>query len=172
NPRAAVIGADTANLSAAARALRAGVTVVGTRPDRPVRLPDVLLLDGPHLLTDGLEVLRALPLTEAAEPAEVLALAAGVAAASGRAFPRAAHGSATDGSFDGSTATAAVGGVRYALGPAGDAGLPPVAGRLHERGDYLLLLRREGEGQPLGILALRPRLAEGATELVHACRRH
>ena len=68
--------------------------------------------------------------------------------------------------------TAAVGGVRYALGPAVDAGLPPVADRLHEQGDYLLLLRREGEGQPLGVLALRPRLAEGATELVHACRRH
>src|SRR5437764_10513826 len=47
NPRTAIIGAEAAGIGAAARVLRAGVTVVGTRPQRPVRRPNVLLLDGP-----------------------------------------------------------------------------------------------------------------------------
>ncbi len=47
NPRPAIIGMESANLDAAGRVLRGGVTVVGTRPDRAIRLPDVLLLDGP-----------------------------------------------------------------------------------------------------------------------------
>ena len=48
NPRTAAIAEGMANLAAAARALRAGITVVGTR-DRPIQLPDVILLDGPRL---------------------------------------------------------------------------------------------------------------------------
>ena len=54
NPRAAVIGTDAADAGASARVLRAGVTVVGTRPDRQIRRPDVVVIDGPRVLTDGL----------------------------------------------------------------------------------------------------------------------
>lgn len=46
NPRTALIGIDSAELSASARVIRAGVTVVGTRPNRPIRLPHLVLLDG------------------------------------------------------------------------------------------------------------------------------
>src|SRR5205823_11949850 len=83
NPRAAVIGAEGANTGAAARVLRAGVTVVGTRPERVVRRPDLLLLDGPRLLAEGLEVGNVLPLARDAAAAAILAQAAGVAAAAG-----------------------------------------------------------------------------------------
>ena len=37
NPRPAVIGAEGANVNAAARVLRAGVIIAGTRRNRPVR---------------------------------------------------------------------------------------------------------------------------------------
>src|SRR5262249_54630203 len=42
NPRSAIIGMEAANLAAAHRVLRGGVTVVGTRPERSIRLPEVL----------------------------------------------------------------------------------------------------------------------------------
>src|SRR5262249_23570684 len=63
-PRTAIIGMEAANLQAAARVLRGGVTLVGTRPDRAVRLPHVLLLDGPRVLTDSFEVAGVLPLPD------------------------------------------------------------------------------------------------------------
>ncbi len=40
NPRTAVVGLEAANLQAATRALRAGLTVVGTRPARQIILPE------------------------------------------------------------------------------------------------------------------------------------
>ncbi|MBA2277119.1 MAG: haloacid dehalogenase, partial [Chloroflexia bacterium] len=83
NPRTAVLGAEAANAGASARVLRSGVTVVGTRPERHVRLPNVLLLDAPRVLTDGLELAAVLPLTESADAAEIRARAAAVAAAAG-----------------------------------------------------------------------------------------
>ncbi len=175
NPRAGLIGAETATAGAAARVLRSGVTVVGTRPDRIVRLPRVLLLDGPRLLADGLEVNAVLPLTEADDAAEILARAAGVAAAAGSPWGgafRAAGGLPTNGgAFDGRAATAYVGGVPHWLGPVLDWAMLPAAIRLRHRGDYLLLLRRDHDEQPLGILALRPRLAPGLADLVRVCQR-
>ena len=56
-----VIGADAADTGASARVLRAGVTVVGTRPDRKIRRPDVLFIDGPRVLTSGLEQTQVIP---------------------------------------------------------------------------------------------------------------
>src|SRR5262249_48819335 len=85
NPRPALIGMEAANLDAAARALRGGVTVVPTRPNRAIRLPDVLLLDGPRVLTDGLEITTVLPLDGDLDANQVLALAGAVSAAAG--FP-------------------------------------------------------------------------------------
>ena len=176
NPRPAVIGHDAASLNAAARVLRAGVTVVGTRPERHVRRPDFLLLDGPRLLTNGLELTAVLPLEDACEAADVQALAAGVSAAAGspwgRAFPPAGLAEASDGAFDGLAASATIEGRRYVLGPMDDVAPDSVLARRRERGDFLLALHRDGEDTPLGVLALRPRLTSGVAELMQACRRH
>ena len=173
NPRTAEIGRQFADTRASARALRCGVTVVGTRPDRVVRRPEILLLDGSRVLTDGLEVNGVLPQTEAMEPTEILALASQIAAAAdspwGRAFPVAGDNSAADSTFDGEIATAEIGGVRYFLGPIVDPSPIPAVVRFEKQGCYLLGLRREG--RLLGILALQPRLAGDAVELVEACGR-
>jgi cation-transporting ATPase I len=158
NPRTAIIGMEAANLDAAARVLRAGVIVVGTRPDRAVRLPDVLLLDGPRVLTDGLEVTTVFPLDESLDESQLLALAASMSTAAGSpwgdAFP---SGKAADsGIFNGLWITASVEGVRYILGPPED---PPAIGEAVERraeGGYLLMLAHEEDGRPLGLVALRP----------------
>ena len=163
NPRAAIIGAEAADSGASARVLRSGVTVVGTRPDRSVRLPDVLLLDGPRVLTDGLEVGSVLPLDEAQDTPGILARAAGVSAAAGSpwgdAFRAAGAAKAADGNFDGEVATARISGTRYSLRPVEDQTSLPPAARLRNRGDYVLQLG--DEGGPLGVVALRPRLAPG-----------
>jgi len=176
NPRPAIIGREGANLSAAARVLRAGVVVVGTRPDRPVRRPDFVLLDGPRLLTSGLELAAVLPLSDGYEASDIQGLAAGVAIAAGSPwggiFPPAGHAEAAEGAFDGVSASATIGGRRYTLGPVGEAAPGQVLVRLRERGDLLLALEREGDGAPLGVLALRPRMAAGAAALVRACRRY
>ncbi|CAA9443468.1 MAG: FUPA24 P-type ATPase [uncultured Rubrobacteraceae bacterium] len=174
NPRAAITGAEAADSGASARVLRSGVTVVGTRSDRSVRLPGVLLIDGPRVLTGGLEIGGVLPLNEAHDASGVLARAAEVSAAAGSpwgdAFRAAGTATATEGTFDGEAAIAQVQGVRYSLRPVEDrASLPPAA-RLRNHGDYLLMLGDE-EG-PLGIVVLRPRLAPGIAEMVGACRQH
>ncbi|HZC13622.1 MAG TPA: hypothetical protein VE270_06345, partial [Thermoleophilaceae bacterium] len=176
NPRVAVIGERFADISASARVLRSGVTVAGTRPNRVVRQPDVLLLDGARTLTQGLEVNGVLPQVEGCDAAEILALASGVAAAArspwGRAFPAAGRVPATDGAFDGETATARIKEEWYSLGPVEDWESVPEAERLRNRGSYLLMLYSGREGRPLGIIALRPRLAAGVAELVETCERH
>src|SRR5579884_2774237 len=166
NPRPAIIAMESANLDAAARVLRAGVTVVGTRPDRAVRLPDVLLLDGPRVLTDGLEVTTVLPLDESVSESKLLALAGSLSAAAGSpwgsVFPRAEK--PAEGAFNGLWITASVEGKRYILGPPDD---PPAVGEVVERraeGGYLLMLAREEDGRALGLVALRPRRnAEGVS---------
>lgn len=176
NPRVAVIGSEAANLGAASRVLRAGVTVVGTRPKRAVRLPSLLLLDGPRLLTDGLEMGPVLPLSPRLDAPRLQALAAAIAAAAGspwgKVFPTTGDLRAGDGEFNGLWATASVEGVRYTLGPPEDSlDINPVVER-QARGGYLLALAREGEEPPLGVLILRPRLSPGVSELVRTCRKH
>jgi copper chaperone CopZ len=120
NPRTALIGAEAASTGAAARVLRAEVTVVGTRP---IRRPDALLLDRARVLTDGAALTDVLPLDDARNVAEVQAVAAAVAAAAGSpwggAFRAAGEASGTDGAFDGTTAIATIGGTRYTLAPRG-----------------------------------------------------
>ena len=176
NPRPALIGREGANLGAAARALRAGVTVVGTRPDRAVRRPDFLILDGPRLLTNGLELTALLPLAEMSEASELQSLAAGVDAAAGSpwgaTFPPAGRAEASDGRFDGGMASATVDGTRWTLGPAGETERGSALARLSARGDFLLALGRDGNTQPVAILALRPRFVPGVADLVGTCRRH
>jgi cation-transporting ATPase I len=174
NPRTAVIGMECANLAATWRVLRGGVTVVGTRHGRVIRLPDALLLDGPRVLTEGLELTSTVQLMEAISPTEIISLAGGVSIAAGspwgNAFPQAGAADAEDGNFDGTVATASVGGTRYTLGPVSDPTAFPTAERLVNQGNYLLLLSKAG--QHLGILSLRPRLAHGALALVRLCVQH
>ncbi|HZB98298.1 MAG TPA: HAD-IC family P-type ATPase, partial [Candidatus Sulfotelmatobacter sp.] len=173
SPRVSEIGAQFADTSASARVLREGVTVIGTRPDRGVGRPDVLLLDRPRTLTDGLEVNGVVPQVEGYEASEVLALASGVAAAAGspwgRAFPVADRVAATDGGFNGETATARIKDTRYTLGPVKDWSSVPAASRLKDRGSHLLVLYSERAGSALGVVALRPRLAAGTAQLVETC---
>ena len=175
NPRAALVGAESASLGAAAHVLRAAVTVVGSRPDRGVRLPNALVIDGPRVLTDGIELTGVVPLTETREATDVQSLAAGVAAASGSpwgaAFRAAGGTPATEGSFDGTTASATIGGARYTLGPLQAGENLPAADRLRGHGATLMALRG-GDGVPVALFALRARLAPGVADLVVACRRH
>ena len=176
NPRTAAIGNDNADLAAASRVIRAGVTVVGTRARRTIRLPDVVMLDGARMLTERLELLSTLPLTEHINSAELLARAAGIAAATGSPwggiFRVTGTVPATHGSFDGKTATATVDDVRYSLGPVEDWSSIPEATRLRQHGNYVLMLRREQEAKPLGIFAIRPKLASHIDSLVDICQRH
>ena len=175
NPRAALVGAESAGLNAAAHVLRAGVTVVGSRPERAVRRPDALVIDGPRVLTDGVELTGMALLDHARDAAEVQSLAAGVAAAAGSpwgaAFRAASHAPATDGLFDGTTARATVGGAAYTLGPFADGDDIPAAGRLRGRGDTLVALRAR-DGRPIALFTLRACLAPGVADLVATCRRH
>jgi calcium-translocating P-type ATPase len=176
NPRPALIGADAADLGASARVLRAGVTVVGTRPARSIRLPDVLLVDGPRVLADGWELVRVISLEDAPaqDPVELARAVAGAAGSPwGGALGAVTRTSARDGRFDGRTASARVGEERYALEPVdGELGADPRVARRRDRGEHVLVLREAGEGRPLALVVLRPRLAPGLAELVEACRRH
>jgi hypothetical protein len=160
NPRSAIIGMEAANLDAAARVLRAGVTVVGTRRDRTIRLPDVLLLDGPRVLTEGLEISTVLPLEGGMDGPQLLALAGSVSAATGNPwgdiFSPSDNAPAVDGSFNGLWAAAAVQGERLTLGPPEDPPEIDEAVELRHRGGYLLMLSREDDGRALGLVALRP----------------
>jgi cation transport ATPase len=177
NPRTAVIGAEAADLRASARALRGNVTVVGTRPERQVRLPDILLLDGPGALTEGFELQEVLALESSHEVQSIAECASAVATASGSPWGPALAAPdeaapAVLGSCSGRGAAATISGVRYALGPVtvGDA----VPSALHRRyhGSVLLALRRDSERDALGLIILRPRLAPGVPDLVAMCRQH
>ncbi|HZG68913.1 MAG TPA: hypothetical protein VEZ12_19405, partial [Herpetosiphonaceae bacterium] len=172
NPRTAIIGSEAADRGASARVLRAGTVVVGTRPERPVRLPQVLLVDGPRVVTEGLEIGGVVPLAAGYEQSDVLARATAVAVAAGvtwsGAFRSTGRTPARQGSCDGLRATAYLNGMRYVLEPLGVPTAPPTARAADWPGDYLLVLRCDREVQPLGLVALRPKLAPGVDELVHA----
>jgi calcium-translocating P-type ATPase len=176
NQRPAIIGKEAADIGAAARMLRAGVTVVGTRPDRTARLPHTLLLDCPRTLIDGYEVLETVPLAAPHEPFELLTVASAVAIAAGQPWGRpwvpTGDVRASGGRFDGRVATASVGDVRYSLAEATESDPLPADLRARTHGDYLLLLRGDSPRSPLGVVVLRPRLARGTQELVDTCAHH
>src|SRR5215204_3604644 len=174
SPRSAFIGAEGAETAASARVLRAGATVVGTRPDRPLTRPDVLIIDGPRTLADGVELARVVPI-EQDDDADALAdLARAVASAAGSPWGRAlaARGrtSGEEGDFDGEAAWATVEDRRYRLGTLEEAGDHPAAVRGRDRGEELLALCDESRCD-LAVVALRPRLTSGVKELVDTCRR-
>ena len=105
NARPALIGKEAADTGASARVLRAGVTVVGTRPQRTIRRPDVLLVAGARCLTDGFEPAGIVPLDSRHDVSTITSLAAGVAAAAGAnwgGFFGTTNGEpCSDGEFDG-----------------------------------------------------------------------
>lgn len=174
NPRPALIGAQAADAGASARAVRSGVIVVGSRPDRPIALPDVVMLDNPRILGDGLELKEVLPLDGSLSRAEAEELAAGIAAAAslpwGRVFSEVRRTEVVDGHFDGRRATATFAARRYALAPATPGQLE--ASAADEPGAHWLALTEQGRARPLALIALVPRLAEGVGDLVDCCRHH
>jgi calcium-translocating P-type ATPase len=192
NPRPAMIGAESADMGASARVLRAGVTVVGTRTERVIRRPDVLLFDGVRTLADGWELAATEePDHDEIDRSELEAIAQAVAFAAGSpwggvfaafdAAPNAGRVGAgrlmvEGGRFDGRRATATVDGVTWTLGPASRPSEIAVAVRRRHHGEHLLVLQRDGETaesrQVAGVFALRPRLAAGVSHLIELCRRH
>jgi cation transport ATPase len=176
SPRTAVIGMEAAEIGASARVLRAGVTIVGTRRERPIRMPNVLLLDGPRLLASGFELAAVVPQDEQEDVSNLTSLAAAIAQAVqspwGNMFPADRQYIARDGIFDGATANAAIDGTTYSLGPIPDGTAVPESLRMRSEGSYLLQLRREPVGQTLGFFIVRPRMAAGVTELLQTCQRH
>jgi cation-transporting ATPase I len=69
NPRSALIGAESADNGAAARVLRHGVTVVGSREKRPISRPGVLVIESPRAIVAGLELASCRSLARAAPAA-------------------------------------------------------------------------------------------------------
>lgn len=176
NGRPALIGAESADTNAAARVLRGGVTVAGSRPGRVVRRTDLLLLDGTRLLSAGYEVRAAIPVAPQLDADQVLQWASGVAAASGSpwgaAFPLQGRARMSEGRFDAGCAQASLNGTIYRLREAVDDDARQVR-ELRERGHVpLALLQNGGAAAPLGILSLRPRLAPGIDGLAMICARH
>ncbi len=174
NPRVAVIGTDAADIGASARALRAGVTVVGTRQDRQIRRPDVLVIDGPRVLSAGLEQSQLIP-AEGRNRLELAELASALATSSeapwGRALPRLQGPPANDAEFDGFGVTATVSGRRLRLAPPteSDEELPAVREAI-AAGEHALLLREHTSSEVIAYVRLRPRLAQGVDELRRRCR--
>lgn len=175
NPRAALVGTEASGLSASDRVLRSGVIVVGTRPGRGVHLPDLLLLDSPRVLTDGVELTGVLPMNETLEMTEVQDIAAAVSGAAGSpwgpAFRASRQSIGEDGGFTDGVARGKVRERHYTLGPVREDENTPASERLRGQGGTLLTLRSE-DGRALGLIALRPRLALGAPELIEVCRQH
>jgi cation-transporting ATPase I len=176
NPRAAMVGQESADMSAYARVIRSGITVVGTRRERTLHLPNVILLDGARLLTNRLELHKMIPIAEEYNETNLLTLAASVAGAAGSpwggAFKSTDSLPTTHASFDGYTATAEVEGISYTLGPIKDWSASPAAAHLRYNGDYVLEFRSASADVPLGLFGLQPRLISGIEQLVQRCQDH
>jgi hypothetical protein len=145
NPRAALIGAESADNGAAARLVRHGVTVVGSREKRPISRPGVLVIESPRAIVAGLELATVRAPSQDPDEDFVARLAAGVSAAAGSpwgdVFARVAAVDAVDGTFNGRIACAEIDGRRWSLAPA--------RGGV-ESGALVLNLRRSGARAPVG----------------------
>jgi cation-transporting P-type ATPase I len=132
--------------------------VAGSRPDRVIQRPHLVLLDGARIVTDGLELCHAIPLHDERDSSEWLALAAGVAVAAGspwgKGLAHVAHEAASEGAFDGTTATAAIGSRHYTLQPMKNSIHFPQVARFRNRGEYVLQLSDTQTRQPLALIVL------------------
>src|ERR687896_755370 len=81
NARPALVGIGAAETGARAQVSRSRGVVVGTRPERRLRKPDVLLLAAPRLLTRGLELAAVVPLQPGVEENVMVELAGSLAQA-------------------------------------------------------------------------------------------
>jgi cation-transporting ATPase I len=171
NPTPALAGRGSADRGASARVIRAGVGVVGSRPNRAISLPDVLVVDEPRTVFSGSELVSGRSLAEGYDQQEVIALAAAVSMCAdspwGVRLPLSRDLSAVDGTFDGRVASAEVAGERWLLAPADDESSWRLQGDEHG-----LALRRQRDGLLAGLIVLRPRLSPGAEPLIEACRAH
>ena len=171
NPRPAVLGSEAADHSASARALRSGVTVVGSRAGRPVQHMDHVLLDSPRLLVEGHELAHAMALERGWDTTRLVNLAAGISAAAGspwgNVFPLAGHVTASHASFDGRVAHAEIEGERWTLRMEPETSAKRVSERARPNDQVLILSKGEAE---IGALLLRPRLHPGHRDLVAACK--
>ncbi|MBV9415896.1 MAG: hypothetical protein JO363_13025, partial [Solirubrobacterales bacterium] len=166
NPRVALIGAESADNGAAARVIRHGVTVVGSREKRPIARPDVLVIETPRAIVAGLELVGARALGEDPDDDAVSRLAAGVSAAAGspwgEVFGHVTAVDAVDGTFDGRIASAEIAGRRWSLSPAHDG---------EDGAGVVLNLRRSGAQAPVGQIELGLAAAPGIDRLLETCRR-
>ncbi|MBV9809115.1 MAG: HAD-IC family P-type ATPase [Solirubrobacterales bacterium] len=166
NPRTALIGAESADNGAAARVLRHGVTVVGSREKRPISRPDVLVIESPRALVSGLRLAGVRASGEDPDEDAVARLAAGISAAAGspwgEVFAQTAAADAFDGTFDGRIASAEIEGRRWSLAPARDA---------EDRSGLVLNLRRSGARAPAGQIDLALAPAPGLDRLLDTCAR-
>ncbi len=171
NPRAALIGAEAADNGAAARVLRQGVTVVGSREQRPICVPDALIIESPRVLTSGLELDSVTAVGSDTDEDEVLRIAAGISAAAGSpwgaVFGQQETADAVDGTFDGRVASAEIDGQRWLLGPAREQRPDESA---EGTSAQLLELRPARARTPLGTVALRLAPAPGLDQLLETCR--
>ena len=173
NPVPALAGRESADRGASARAIRAGAVVVGSRRNRPISRPDVLLVDEPRTLCDGWELVSATSLADRWDERQVLSLAAAVSTCAdspwGVRLPTSGVSDAVDGTFDGRVASAEVRGERWLLGLEDPAAQARVALQADEQ---VLILRRQRDGIEAGALIVRPHLSRGVKVLVDACRAH
>src|SRR5579875_2649392 len=194
NPRVALIGAESADNGAAARVLRQGITVVGSRERRPISLPDAVIIESPRVLIDGLQLAEVTVGTAAAATrsgATPAATRSGTAAVTGSG---AAAGDACDEREVVRIAAAVSAAAGSPWGPifnhqdAAEASDGTFDGRVASAeidGErwllgparsqpptrYLLELRLARRSEPAGRLALRLAPAPGLRQLVDTCRR-
>ncbi|HEX3723754.1 MAG TPA: HAD-IC family P-type ATPase [Nitrolancea sp.] len=174
--RTALTGSEAADLGTAARVLRSGAIIVGTRPDRTIRTPDTLVLDGARPLVNGFDLSGTFPLTNEFGIDQIQAIASRIStvvgAPWGRVFPGAALGTEDTGSFNGRRAIVQLDGEYWTLGSADLETPSAIIQRVRERGDLILILAQgDGEQRNVALLTLRPRLANGVEELVALCMR-
>jgi cation-transporting ATPase I len=171
NPRPALLGSEAADHGASARALRSGATVVGSRPNRPIRRMDRVLLSSPRVLISGHELAHVVSIEKGRDTTRMVNLAAGISAAAGspwgEVFPLAAHVDVKDARFDGRAASARVDGEQWTLRLAVEDVPDPAASRAGPS-DQILVLRR-GDS-PVAAFVLRPRLHRGHDALRETCR--
>jgi calcium-translocating P-type ATPase len=173
NARPALVGVSAAETGARASVARSRSVVVGTRPERRLRKPDVLLLAAPRLLTRGLELAEAVSLEPETDVGPLVELAGSLAQAAASpwsAFIRSATSVEVEQAAWDETGTRGwVSGREYRLREVqpGDP-LPPRLRLRHQANSMLLL---EEEGRPVAALVLRPRIAAQAARLRLACGR-
>jgi len=170
SPRAATAGTEAARLNAVARVIRGGSVVVGTRPNRPIELPDTLILESARILTDGLEIARGGLIEPGIEASEALNLAAQVSHSCGSVWGD-TFGHAPfsgPGTYAHGHATATIDGVDFTLA------LEHNQSHHEERGHQGFVLSRESRGikRDIALFSVRPRISPAATTLLDACSIH